>query len=73
MAHPFSRMFDKALAESTAGENLVLRKAEQLKDKGYSVEEIHVVLTKMQQGLIDDKDSEIVGEAAEEFSRFIDV
>ncbi len=72
MAHPFSVMFDKALKKSTPQENLVLEEAEKLRKKGYSVQEIYDVLEKLHQALIGDRDIEIVGEALEEFSRYIE-
>jgi hypothetical protein len=72
MAHPFERMFDKALKKSTLEYNEVLIEAEKLKSKGYSVAEISGVLNKLHKALIDKTEAEIVGEAAEEFSRYSD-
>lgn len=72
MAHPFSIMFEKALKKSTPEENLVLEEAEQLRKKGYSVQEIYEVLQELHHELVQDKDIEIVGEAAEEFSKYVD-
>jgi hypothetical protein len=72
MAHPFTKMFDTALRHSTPLDNRVLVEAEKLKDKGYSVDEIYTVLVKLQKSLIDKTESEIVAEAVEEFSRFVE-
>lgn len=68
MAHPFLKMFDKALKKSTASRNLVSEKAEELKEKGYRTEEIHEVLLKLRGSLIEDADREVVREALEEFA-----
>ncbi len=71
MAHPFAKMFDTALRKSTPDdfENHILLAAEGLKEKGYRVEEIHEVLRKFANGLIDPNESAIAKEALEEFSR----
>ena len=71
MAHPFNRQLNLALNKSTPEENLVLKEAEKIKDKGYRPEEILEVLKKLHFGLLDDTESEIVGKAVEEFSRHI--
>jgi DNA-binding transcriptional MerR regulator len=71
MAHPFSKLFDAALRKSTPQDNRLLKEAELLRAKGYSVEEIHGVLLKMQQGLVRDRDQEIAQEAVEEISRYL--
>lgn len=70
MAHPFTKIFETALKKSTEDDNLVLVEAEKLQEKGYSTREIYDVLLKLQQGLIDDTESEIVREAAEEFAEY---
>ncbi len=72
MAHPFEKMFDKALKNSTIEQNEVLISAEKLRQKGYPVEEIAGVLKKLHKSLIDKTEAEIVGEAEEEFSRYLD-
>lgn len=72
MAHPFEKMFDKALKKSSAEQNEVLSVAEKLRGKGYRVEEIAGVLKKLHKSLIDKTEAEIVGEAEEEFSRYLD-
>jgi hypothetical protein len=72
MAHPFEKMFDRAIKESTPFSNEVLIQAEKLKEKGYSVAEIHGVLNKLHKSLIDASEAEIVGEAAEEFGRYLE-
>lgn len=72
MAHPFEKMFDRAIKKSTPLENAVLAEAEKLREKGYSAEEIITVLRKLEKSLIDKDEAEIVGEAVEEFSRYVD-
>lgn len=71
MAHPFEKMFEKALKNSTEDENLVLEEAEALYKKGYSAEEVHGVLAHLRDALIQDKERDIVAEATEEFSRYL--
>lgn len=71
MAHPFSKMFEAALKKSTPEDNFVLDEAEKLKKKGYRVQEIHTVLKKLHGSLISDDDREILGEALDEFSRYV--
>jgi hypothetical protein len=65
-------MFDKALKKSTPIDNQVLIVAEKLRVKGYSPEEIGSVLKKLHKSLIQPEDSEIVGEALEEFSQYLE-
>ena len=72
MAHPFLKMFDKALKKSSPEHNEVLLEAEKLREKGYRVEEIAEVLQKLQKSLIQDDEFEIVGEAVEEFAQYLD-
>lgn len=72
MAHPFFKMFSTALRKSTPMDNEVLAEAEKLKEKGYSATEIHGVLVKFSQELIDDGESEIAAEALDEFSRYLE-
>lgn len=66
-------MFENALKKSTALDNLVLVEAEKLREKGYSENEIYTVLVKLQKGLIDKEESEMVGEAVEEFEKYVDL
>ncbi len=73
MAHPFTKMFDLALKKSTELDNQVLKEAEKLREKGYSPQEIYTVLVKLQKSLIDKEESEIVGEAVEEFEKYVDL
>ena len=68
--HPFQKLFLKALKESTPFDNQVLAEAEALRQKGYSVEEIHDVLKKLHAGLVQEEDIEIMGEALEEFESY---
>ena len=72
MPHPFSILFEKALKKSTPEENCVLEEAEGLRRKGYSVQEIFEVLQRLHQDLVQDKDMEVVGEALEEFSKYVE-
>jgi len=72
MTHSFSTLLEKALKKSTPEDNLVLEEAESLRKKGYSVHEIYEVLQKLERELVQDKDADIVGEAAEEFSKYIE-
>ncbi len=66
MAHPFEKIFDKALKKSDTEENMVTKEAQKLVEKGYRTEEICTVLTKLEKSLIDDTESSIVREAIEE-------
>lgn len=66
MAHPFEKLFEKALKKSTVDENLVLKEAAKLIEKGYRLEEICTVLTKLEKSLIDDAEAAIIREAREE-------
>jgi Holliday junction resolvasome RuvABC DNA-binding subunit len=72
MAHPFEKIFEKAIAKSRGDENHVLGEAEKLRELGYAPKEIYAVLTKLKQSLISDADEKIVAEAVEEFSQYID-
>ncbi len=65
-------MFEAALKKSSLSSNLVLEVAEDLKKKGYSIQEIYEVLQKLQRELVRDSDLQIATEALEEFSRYID-
>lgn len=71
MAHPFLKIFENALRKSTPTENVVLKEAKRLKEKGYSVREIHAVLSQLRRSLISDQDTAIVGEAVEEFAQYL--
>jgi hypothetical protein len=66
MSHPFEKMFDKALRKSSLEENLVLKEAQKLIEKGYRHEEVCGVLLKLEKSLIDDTLAEIVRETREE-------
>jgi hypothetical protein len=67
MAHPFEKMFERALKKCDGDFEIVLDEAVKLRDKGYSHTEILAVLTKLQKSLIDDKEAEIVGGAIDAF------
>ncbi len=62
MAHPFEKMFDKALKKSLGGENLVTGEALRLLKKGYSNVEINSVLLGLHASLIDEKEEAIIHE-----------
>ncbi len=66
MAHPFEKIFEKALKKSTVDENLVTKEAEKVLEKGYRREEVCAVLLKLEKSLIDDTEARIVREAREE-------
>ncbi len=66
MAHPFEKLFDRALKKSTEDDNLVLEEATKLLEKGYKLDEVCGVLTKLEKSLIDDMLANIVREAREE-------
>jgi len=72
MAHPFLKMFDKALKKSSLEDNQVLAVAEKLRVKGYRPQEIFDVLKRLQKSLIDNGEAELLGEAVEEFRAYID-
>ncbi len=72
MAHPFEKMFEKAIAKSRGDENHVLGEAERLMELGYAPLEIYTVLKKLNGALIAPADEAIVGEALEEFSQYVD-
>lgn len=65
-------MFELALKKTTPDENYVLAEAEKLLEKGYRAEEIFEVLQKLHKSLISDRDVEVLAEAVEEFSRYIE-
>ena len=72
MKHPFTKLFYTALKKSSLTDNVVLAEAEKLKGKGYSAPEIYGVLVPLGKGLIDPVEDEIVAEAIEEFSKYIE-
>ncbi len=72
MAHPFEKMFDKALKTNNDFDNEVLIVAKKLQAKGYSGVEIAQVLLKLSKSLIDKKEAEIVTEAFEEFAHYLE-
>ncbi len=65
MAHPFIKLFDKALRKSTTDDNEVLRVAEGLIEKGYRPAEVLECLERLEKSLIDPKESAVVAEARE--------
>ena len=71
MAHPFEKIFYKKLKQSSVEDNLVLKEALKIKEKGYRPEEIAGVLQNLQKSLIDDIEAEIVTDALEEFELFL--
>lgn len=69
--HPFEKLFYKALKKSTPDENLVLKEATSLRDKGYPPQEIYDVLKRVHDGLLSDEDQELVAEAMEEVGGYL--
>lgn len=72
MSHPFEKLIEKEIPNSRGDENRVLGEAERLMEQGYSPKEIYEVLKKLKQSLIADADVEILTEAVEEFSQYVD-
>jgi hypothetical protein len=72
MAHPFEKLFAKALTSSTEYDNHVLEVAETLVTQGYRRAEVATVLKKYAQGLIDAGESAIVYEAYEAIGADLD-
>jgi len=66
MAHPFQKMFVKALTKSDEMNNLVTETAIKLIKKGYSRAELYQVLLKLQKSLIEEPERILVAEAIEE-------
>ncbi len=66
MAHPFQKMFVKALAKSDEIDNQVTETAIKLIKKGYSRGEIYQVLLKLEKSLIENNEREIVAETITE-------
>lgn len=73
MAHPFEKIFEKAIAKSRGDENHVLGEAERLKEMGYAPKEIYDVLKKLKSSLLIEADEAIVAYALEEFSQYVDL
>lgn len=73
MAHPFLRMFEKAIAKSYGDENHVLGEAEKLLEAGYAPKEIYGVLLTLKKSLIAPADEKVVAEALEEFEQHVDL
>ena len=63
MAHPFEKLFYKALKKSTETHNEVIVVAAGLLGKGYAPKEVAGVLAGLAKGLIDKDDSELTKEA----------
>ena len=63
MAHPFQKIFYRAVKKSTEEENLVYMQAMKILKKGYSPTEILTVLTALQKSLISDTESAVVQNA----------
>lgn len=68
MAHPFQKMFVKALTKSDEMNNLVTTEAQKLIKKGYSQAEIYAVLHKLEKSLIDESERAMVAETIEELA-----
>ncbi len=71
MAHPWQKLFNKALRKSTPDENRVLEEAQALRAKNYSPQEIYDVLAHLRDALIQDKDRNILVEACDEFEKYL--
>lgn len=67
MAHPFEKMFERALKKSSSELNFVFVEAKKILEKGYRKEEILTVLKNLQKSLIDETEERIVREAAADF------
>ena len=70
MAHPFLKLFLKALKGSDEMNNLVTKEATKLIDKGYSRHELYEVLNALERSLIDDNERSIVAETIAEVDLF---
>ena len=66
MAHPFLKMFLKALRDSDEVDNQVTVVAAKLIKKGYSRQELAEILIGLKHSLIEDKERLIVTETIEE-------
>ena len=66
MAHPFLKMFLKALRDSDEEDNQVTAVATKLIKKGYSRQELAEILIGLKHSLIEDKERLIVTETIEE-------
>ena len=67
MAHPFEKMFERALKKCAGEYEIVFDEAVKLREKGYSHAEILGVLTKLQKSLIDEKEAEIIQDTIDAF------
>lgn len=65
MAHPFEKIFERALKKSDRNTNIVLKEAERILKHGYSQDEILTLLLTMQKGRLDETDSAILEETIE--------
>jgi DNA-binding ferritin-like protein len=72
MAHPFAKIFERALKKSSPEENFITVEAEKILEKGYSPAEIYAVLKKLQGSLIADEDAAMVEEAIEELNEYFE-
>ncbi len=63
MAHPFQKIFYRAVKKSTEEENLVYMQAMKILKKGYSPTEILTVLTALQKSLVSDTEGAVVQHA----------
>ncbi|HEX4799532.1 MAG TPA: hypothetical protein VFV22_03340 [Candidatus Paceibacterota bacterium] len=60
MAHPFVALFEKTLRKSTPEDNQLLKKAQEIVDKGYHRDEVGRVLDSMRSGRLDDDEIRII-------------
>lgn len=63
MAHPFIKLFDRALRKSDPDNNDVLRVAADLIEKGYRPAEVLECLVRLEKSLIDPAESALVAAA----------
>ncbi len=72
MAHPFEKLFYKALKKCTVEHNEVVVVATGLLHKGYSPVEIATVLEKLKKFLIDKDEAELLEEAYADFAQYLE-
>ncbi len=72
MAHPFEKLFYKALKKSTDLHNEVVVVAAGLVEKGYDPKEVATVLAGLARGLIDKNDNELAQEAYDYIAASLD-
>ncbi len=66
MVSPFEKLLNKALSKSSAEENLLLKEARKIIDRGYPETEIIEILERYKKSLIDAHEIQIVSDTLEE-------